>query len=245
MAFNPRRPHTRDSYRQELQTVAWETMNGLRTPAIGGKVLLPHWWVNGEIRVFSDPAVPQATVDLITAAVSERIRETTGFTFTFHHYGDHPSAREQVAQATSSRGLDPDRLFALSLSEGWRNEARGGRQHGDIYITTKPFLDDQISWGAACFRHGTMMFALHSGRSSSSGFLRRVALHETNHLLGMYCHCDDYQVVRGHQYTPSCNMHYSCPSDTLCPKCVDFIHHWWLQVAHEYELQQGQGLASG
>lgn len=245
MAFNPRYPHTRTSYCEELQTVAYETMRGLRTPAIGGKVFLPHWWVNGEIRVFAEAAVPQRTIDLIIAAVDERIRETTGLTFDFHQFGAHPSALQQIAQATSAGAIDHDRLFSLALSEGWRDEHRGGRQHGDIYITAKPFVNDSASWAAACFRHGAMMFCLHGQRASNHGFLRRVALHETNHLLGMYCHCDDYQVVAGHQYTSSCNMHYSCPSDTLCPKCVDFIHHWWLQVAHEHELQQDQGLAFG
>lgn len=243
MAWDNQHPFTRDSFREHVQSMCIETVHGDLTPVIQGRAFPPLWWLNGEIRVFAEAAVPQQTVDLIITAVDERIRETTGLEFRFVDLGDHPSAREPVAQATSARGLDEERLFALSLTEGWRDERRGGRQHGDIYITTKPLLDDSGSWGASRFTHGTMVFALHSGRSSRTGFLRRVALHETNHLLGMRTHCDYHQNVAGLRYAPSCNMHGSCPSETLCLKCRTFIQHWWDQLL--YEQQQEQGLASG
>ena len=240
MTWNPNQHFTRDSYREHVQTAACETMSGRRTPSINGESILPYWWIQSEIRVFWDAAIPRQTVDLITGAVDERIRETIGLPFRFALFGDHASAAEQVANAALNGQIDEQRLFASALSESWRDPRCGGRQHADIYITAKPFLNDTISWGAGCFKHGTMIFALYGRRHQSHDFLRRVALHETNHLLGMYCHCDDYQNVEGYSYTPECNMHYGCSSSGLCPKCVEFIRHWWVQVSYEYEQSYDQ-----
>jgi hypothetical protein len=250
MAWNPKRHFSRDGYREHVQTVACETMRGHRTPIIGGKTFLPYWWIRNEIRVFWDAAISQQTVDLIIKAVDERIRETIGLPFRFNLFGAHPSAMEQVADATVNGQIDEQRLFATALSESWRDSKCGGQQHADIYITNKPFLNDTVSWGAADFKFGAMVFCLYGNRQNSQGFLRNVALHETNHLLGMYCHCDDYQNVEGLSYSPRCNMHYSCQHESLCPKCTDFIRNWWAQVAHEYEqsygqLQQEMGLTAG
>ena len=249
MAWNPKRQFTRDGYREHVQTVACETMSGHRTPTIGGRKYLPYWWIQNEIRVFWGAGITRHTADLIVAAVDERIRETVGLPFRFKLFGAHQSAMEQVAHATINGQIDHDRLFASALSESWRDPKCGGQQHADIYITDKPFVDDTVSWGAADFKFGAMVFCLYGNRQNSQSFLRKVALHETNHLLGMYCHCDDYQNVQGLSYSPRCNMHYSCPSDELCPKCTEFIRDWWAQIAHEYEqsygqLQQEYGFAS-
>jgi hypothetical protein len=233
MAWDKHQAFTRASFQQHVYDVARETMSGLRVDPIGGTKYLPYWWLNGEIRVFWEPGIPQQTVDLIVSAVDQRAREVPGLEFVFNKYGHHASAIEQIDAATTRGQLDPDRLLALAASEPWRDWRRGGRQHADIYITTRPFLDDSVSWAAACFKHGAMMFCLHGGRHQSHDFLRRVALHETNHLLGMYCHCDDYQNVAGLSYSPRCNMHYSCSHADLCPKCRTHIECWWQGVQDE------------
>jgi hypothetical protein len=240
MAWDPKRHFTRDGYRKHVQIVASETMRGARTPTIDGKIFLPYWWVWKKIRVFWDAAISQQTVDLIVKAVDERIRETIGLSFDFSLHGAHPSAMKQVVDATVNGQIDHDRLFASALSESWRDSRRGGQQHADIYITDKPFVHDMVSWGAADFRFGAMVFCLYGNRQHSQSFLRNVALHEANHLLGIYCHCDDYQNVEGLSYSPSCNMHYCCPHEGLCLKCTDFIRSWWVQVVHEYEQSYGQ-----
>jgi len=228
--WNPRQPFTHDEFREHVQIIAHETMTGLRTPAINGKKYLPHWWTQGEIRVSWDSAIPQETINLIVDSVDERIRETAGIKFNFITLGDHPSAAEQVASATINGQINVEQLFTSALSESWRDQNRGGRQHADIYITTKPFFNDAVSWGASSFKYGTMVFALYGQRYQNRNFLHRVTLHETNHLLGMYCHCDDYLNVEGYNYIPECNMHYSCFGFDLCPKCMDFIRHWWEQI---------------
>lgn len=233
MTWDKNQPFTRNAFCEHVYNVARETMRGLRVDPIGGTRYLPYWWLNGEVRVFWELGVPRQTVDLIVDAVDQRTRETMGQTFVFDLFGQHQSASEQIADATVNGQVDEKRLFSLMLSEHWRDKRRGGRQHADIYITTKPFLNDPVSWAAACFKHGAMVYCLHGQRHQSSDFLRRVALHETNHLLGMYCHCDDYQNVAGLPYTPRCNMHYSCSHAELCPKCQTHIKWWWQGVYDE------------
>lgn len=233
MVWDKYQPFTRNSFREHVQGIALETMRGLRTDPIGGIRYLPYWWLNGEVRVFWEPGISWQTVDLIVNAVDQRARETLNVSLVFEKHGEHPSAIEQIDGALVRGRLDPNRLFSLALSEPWRDHRRGGRQHADIYITTKSFVNDPGSWAAACFKHGAMVFCLHAERYQHRDFLRRVALHETNHLLGMYCHCDDYQNVAGMPYTRECNMHYSCHCANLCSKCQTQLRWWWRTVQDE------------
>jgi hypothetical protein len=165
--------------------------------------------------------------------MQERIAEVGLERFAFLQTGQHPTSLQQIAQATVGRELDEERLFSLALTEVWRDEKRGGRQHADVYITNKPLKDDHVSWGAARFNHGAVVFSLTGDRQKNLGFLANVARHETTHLLGMYAHCDDYQNVAGFKYTSNCNMHGSCSQPRLCPKCLFFLEHWWAQLDHE------------
>ncbi|TSC68075.1 MAG: hypothetical protein G01um101456_749 [Parcubacteria group bacterium Gr01-1014_56] len=240
MEWDKHQQFTRNSFCGHVYDIARETMRGLRTDSIGGIRYLPYWWLNGEVRVFWESGIPRQTVDLIVNAVDQRAREVPGLSFVFEKYGDDAGAIEQIGSALVRGQLDPDRLFSLALSEPWRDPRRGGRQHADIYITTKSFVDDPVSWAAASFKYGAMMFCLHGQRHHSHDFLRKVALHETNHLLGMYCHCDDYQNVVGLPYTSRCNMHYSCTHAELCPKCQTHIKWWWLGVQDEMSETQAE-----
>lgn len=237
MAWDPHRRFTHNAFCEHVYSVACETMRGLRTDAINGTVYLPYWWRDGVVRVFWEAGISRQTVDLIVSAVNQRARESIDLSFDFELFGAERSALEQIEASTVNRQIDEKRLFSLALSEHWRDKHRGGRQHADIYITTKPFLNDPVSWAAACFKHGTMVFCLHRQRHQGSDFLRRVALHETNHLLGMYCHCDDYQNVAELPYTSRCNMHYSCSHAELCPKCRTHIKWWWQGVQDEANEQ--------
>ncbi len=234
MAWDPHTHLTRPAFYERVRYLAHLTMAGRLTPPVAGKIFLPYWWTNGEIRVFWETGITRVTVDLIVKAVDERIRETIGIPFQFNLYGSHASAIKQVAQATVNGQIDENCLFATALSEIWRDPQCGGQQHADIYITNKPFLNDTVSWGAADFKFGAMVFCLYGNRQNSQDFLRNVALHEANHLLGMCCHCDDYQNVEELSYSSRCNMHYSCQYENLCLKCADYIRNWWAQVVHEY-----------
>lgn len=230
MSWDPTKYRTQQELAQLIQNCCQEMMRGDDTDPINGYIYLPYWWVHKELRVFWSKDVPMPTVLCIVNAVAERIQETIGLEFTFNLLEDHESAMTQIRQATVRGQVDENKLFNLALSESWRDEEIGGHQHGDIYITTKPLLNDLASWGAASFGHGAIIFALHGQRYLNEQFLRKVALHETNHLLGMPLHCDDFRNIEGFTYTPHCNAHYSCAGAKLCPKCHFFIHHWWMTI---------------
>jgi len=214
-------------------------MRGLRTePTTERVIYLPHWWTKSEIRVFSEASVPRRTVDLIVDAIAERTREVLpALKFDFRLLGNHESSARQVAASLVNGEIDEMKLFSLALSENWRDESRGGRQHGDIYITTKPPIGDAVSWAASTFQHGAMLFCLTGDRVNSREFLRKVTLHETGHLMGQYSHCDEYKNVAGFTYTEACNMHYACTYAELCKKCRTHFLWWWRGVLDEVEAQ--------
>jgi len=232
MSWNQRLHFTEESFRSHVYEVARQTMKGLRTSPVNGICYLPYWWVNKEIRVFWEEGISQETVNTIVSAIDKRLREI-GFKFRFVLIRSHKSSQNQVSSALIKGCLDYEKLFLTALSEQWRDELHGGYQHADVYITNRSFYNDNSSWGAASFIEGAMVFCLHGHRQQQSSFLYKVALHETTHLLGMYCHCDDYQNVAGLQYTPECNMHYSCSYEKLCPKCQKQLNAWWQGVSDE------------
>jgi len=233
VAWDKRQSFTRQSFCEHVYDLARKATRTYIVDSNSNRRYASHWWLNGEVRVFWEPGIPRHTVDLIVNAIDQRARETVGLEFDFKLYGNDASSAGQVSTALRSGQLDPDRLFDLAALEPWRDQACGGQQHADIYITDKQFAGDPVSWAAASFRYGAMMFCLHGQRHLGSSFLRKVALHETNHLLGMYCHCDDYQNVADLPYSPRCNMHYSCAYEDLCPKCRTHIEWWWKGVQDE------------
>lgn len=238
MAWDDKKHWSYNGYFEHIKEVAHHTVapTGCRLPLVDGIEYFPLWWIRMEVRVFWEPSIPRQTAEFITGIVNEQMSKFGLKEFDFKMFGSHSSAMEQIAQATVNGQVDEQKLVDLGLTEHWRDESRGGRQHADIWITDKPFINDTVSWGAACFAHGGMVFALHGQRPHNRNFLRNVAIHETNHLLGMYMHCDNYQNVEGFDYDRKCNMHYSCPSDKLCEKCRALILMWWTQVFKEHEL---------
>lgn len=186
-----------------------------------------RWWIHREIRVFWERDIPRQTVDVVVEACQERIAECGLPEFEFEIVGPHWSVDQQLVQCARGREIDHDRFDDLCLREEWRDEDRGGRQHGDIVITRYELLDDPASWGVTGIRNGTILFGLHGKRPSNHSFLRKVALHEMGHLLGAAFHCDETRHLSGYRYDPQCSMHYSCTGDTLCMKCKEFVRTWW------------------
>lgn len=238
MFWDSKTRFTRDGYRKHVQRIAYETMwpGGHFVHRIGDKDYLPHWWTDNHIYVAWEPGIPQETAEMIAQAVDERIQELWNVRFKFTMFGNHESFAEQVDASMMRGQLDEQRLFSLAASESWRDQNRGGRQHGDIYITTKPFLNDSVSWGAAAFYYGAMIFALHGQRHRSTEFLHRIALHEATHLCGMHTHCEIYQGVEGYTYNGHCNMDSGMPTGELCPKCQEYLRIFWDNVQGEYAM---------
>jgi len=194
----------------------------------------PLWWTKGEIRVSWEHGIPERTVELITKAVKQRLRELCGLQFAFKLFGQHESFVQQLRKCIAQGQVDHEKLFTLASVEKWRDEACGGQQHADIYITTKPFLGDRVSWGAADFNFGVMFFALHGQRHLRESFLHTIALHEAGHLAGIGTHCE-YLPVKG-QVPCTCNMNSNLSSDELCSKCKEYFRVFWETINQEYGM---------
>ena len=213
--------------------VATQTLRGDRVPVIDGIDYTPLWWTNKypQIRIFWEPRISTKTIDLVIESIADlafQIGHDFIPEFDFITLGSHDSAMQQIQNACVGGKLDNKRLANIVASEPYRNEANGGEQHGDVYITTREFVDDSASWGAAGFQHGILMLTLYGNRQQSRDFLKKVVIHEAGHFFGLPLHCDD-SVVDEYGYDQNCVMHYQCPSSMLCPKCQDWIRQWWVQ----------------
>lgn len=231
--WDSRRRFTRDGFCRHVQSIASETYAGSRTPPITGRSYPPRWWVDGIVRVYWDRGISQETVGLVAVAMGERIAQVLDWEPTYELLGFPDDACEMVDRSRVRGRIDQQRLFETALTNPGRNRSLGGIQHADVFITSSSLLDDEISWGAASFKYGTIVFALHGARQWNRRYIEKVVFHETGHLLGCYSHCDDYLNVEGYPYDPSCNMHYSCEGRDLCPKCSEMLRSWWIQLAFE------------
>lgn len=233
--WDKRKHRSLDEYLAMNQNVVCEMMWEDRRAVVDGVAYQPLWWWNREIRVFWEPDIDETTVQLVCREIDDFSRELGIGSFDFQLFGSHESAMEQIHASMYRGELDEQRLMASAVSEHWRDESRGGRQHGDIFITRQSFKDDRVSWGCASFVYGTMALMLHGDRQRNHRFLRGLVRHEATHLLGMSFHCDDFQNVGDFHYDGSCNMHYSIPSDQLCPKCTAWIRNTWELLQHIQE----------
>ncbi len=237
MSWDSNKYRTREDYLASLMWQAKRVFGGDLRPIINHVPITPLWFAEREIRVFWEAGISQSTAQLVKAMIEKRISQVDGLMpFDVILFGQHWSIGEQIANAMVGHELDDERLRSLCLSEPWRDYQQGGKQHADVIITKRPFLNDSVSWGAARFSQGTMILALYGNRQESHHCLGNVVLHETNHLLGMGCHCDDFLNVEGYHYSRDCNAHYDClHKSDLCPKCADFISHWWVQIQYEWQ----------
>jgi len=158
----------------------------------------------------------------------ELLCRAIGIHFNLIPLGSHQSAMNQLKAVTYSNQVDYNRLFDLVSTEVWRDENIGGREHRDIFITTKYLLDDPVSLGCAGYKDGCILFALHGQSQYNHILLRRLVRHEATHLMGLGWHCDhpDFR-VNGYHSSGRCNMHYHLPSGETCPKCLDYLRAFW------------------
>lgn len=202
--------------------------SGNDRPRVDDKLYYPLWWAKREIRIFWEEGIDQSTAVVIKEAI-QYVSKRIGLTdFDIRLFGSHPSGIRQIKQATFDGKISDQRLFEICLTEDWRKI----RQQGDVFITRRLFGDNLDAWGSASFRYGTMIFALHNERQRNRKFLWKVAVHEACHLFGFFTHCETFEVQQ-YAYDPACVMHYVCPSATICPKCLDWIKHWWRQILAE------------
>lgn len=220
MNWDNNQPFTPDGFAKHVQSIASQTYT--------------DWWIRKKIHIYHEPGIPRSAIKTIITAVDERIYQVLHSRFTIK-LDTNENFATQIEEATVNGHIDEHKLFSLASFGRRRDPYRGGRQHGGIYITTKPFLHSPASWGAAHFKFGTIIFALNGRRYQPTNLLRNVALHETTHLIGMYTHCKTYQNVQGYDYHGPCNMDPDCKTGYLCPKCRDLVVHFWKQVNYQYD----------
>ncbi|MEX0595430.1 MAG: hypothetical protein WD512_02940, partial [Candidatus Paceibacterota bacterium] len=181
------------------------------------------WWKNQEIRLYWEPDIQASTVAIVMKEIYT-LCQTIGINFDLITYGKHPSS---ILESVMHNGhIDYNLLFNLVQMEPSRDETIGGREHGDIFITSSKLLNDPVSLGRASYFHGCMVLCLYDRSQYYYNVLRRLALHQMTHLLGLPYHCDKF-LVDGYSEYELCNMHYALPSGETCPKCMDFLRHFW------------------
>jgi hypothetical protein len=217
---------TRRAWLDTIQHWVDKTVMGASDRALN---IVPWWVETLEIRIMWEDGINNTTVQAVREAIEGRLAEVglTGFTIKLYGSGWQEGRRRVKVSDYIRPGLvngevDHERLFELSYHEPYRQH----RQHADVYITTHPFVNDTVSWGAAMFEYGCIVLTLYGDRQQSLSFLHNVVRHEMGHMLGMPIHCDDIG-IGGVSYNRSCNMHYSVPSAHLCPKCRQFLQEWW------------------
>ena len=211
-------------------TFRFAKMHKLEGWVLAGASRRATWWKHQEIRLFWESDIHPSTVEVVMNEV-ELLCRAIGIHFNLIPLGSHHSAMNQLKAVTHGNQVDYNRLFDILSTEVWRNESIGGREHGDIFITTKHLLDDPVSLGCASYTDGCILFALHEQSQYNPTLLRRLVRHEATHLLGLGWHCDhsDFR-VNGYHYNGRCNMHYHLPSRETCPKCLDYLRAFWTHL---------------
>lgn len=202
-------------------------MHTLKEVVMAGVSTRATWWKHREIRLFWEPGIHPSTIEVVMNEI-ELLCRAIGLQFNLIPLGSHRSAMRQLQAVTHGNQIDYNRFFDIVSTEVWRNESVGGREHGDIFITTKYLLNDQVSLGIAGYKAGGILFTLHGQSQYNHTLLRRLVRHEATHLLGLGWHCDhpDFR-INGYSYNASCNMHYHLPSGETCPKCLDYLRAFW------------------
>jgi len=203
-------------------------MTSLKELVLSGARRRATWWKNREIRIFWEPNIHSSTVEIVMNEIDLLCRAIS-VQFDLITLGSHNSAMSQLQAVTYGDQVDYNRLFDIVSTEEWRNENIGGREHGDIFITTRHLLDDLVSLGCAGYKDGCVLLALHGQSQYNQNLLRRLVRHEATHLLGLGYHCNEFS-INGYHYNGRCNMHYNLPSGKTCPKCLGYLRAFWTHL---------------
>ncbi len=191
-----------------------------------------------EIRVFLMPGVDESVVKPITSGIRDLVDEI-GLDLDINYYGSHYSVIEQVKECATGNGdVDFIKLGTMVGKESWRDPARGGTPHSDVIISDKLIHGGYHWWAGTMIYDAFIFFALSGERQNSLGFLRKLAKHETGHLLGLKDHHDKYpfyksfrrgslEVQLGYDDVSNCNMLFEASTSHTCEKCSDKIRFFW------------------
>jgi hypothetical protein len=183
-------------------------------------------WVSGkEIRVLSMPGISSKATRVVKGSIKEVIDELH-LDFDINVYDLDRSTKNLIECHISRNGLDYEGLSRALAIESYRKPHLGGSQHADVILIPEFFDDDKVSWGVSRFSRGNILFALPNGRPNNLSFLRKIAKHESGHLLGYHLHHEDFSVPE--LDAKYCVMDPSVPTDKVCDKCFNAINNFWM-----------------
>lgn len=107
--------------------------------------------------------------------------------------------------------------------------------NASIFIVDKPIKSPYavLKYGESLtyVSEGITIFTFDPLKKYSSKFLRKRAMHEAFHLLGLNVHHEKTK-VKGYKQSVSCNMEYNAPSGHLCRKCKDALKSFWKGIEY-------------
>ena len=192
-----------------------------------------HDWISGrEIRVFRTPGVDERVVGPVIEGVNELVCEIGLPDFLIDRRRNYSRASismlDMVRAATGADGLlDGLMLKEIAAAQRWRDTARGGKPHAEIFIVDQHLAMGRENWGQAEFDGGYMIISVPLMRQRMLGFIRNIAKHEAGHLFGFDEHHDSSVDIPGYTKDNDCNMLFHAPSGSICGKCLDALKHFW------------------
>ncbi|MFH1221807.1 MAG: hypothetical protein V1492_01845 [Candidatus Micrarchaeota archaeon] len=180
------------------------------------------------LKVGIDPSV----VPVVMSGIREMITDIGVFGFTIVPSVDHASVKLLEAATTPDGRLDCYKLRELIVSEHVREPQLFG-PHADVIITDQRFMhgetDRSEDWGFASFPYGLMVITIKDRRDldeSALEFFKKMAKHETGHLLGFDEHHDSTS-ADGYRLTEKCVMLWEASTRVVCEKCLDGMKQFW------------------
>ena len=196
-------------------------------------------WIDGrEIRVFTDGMVREPAVGPVVTGIKEMVRDIDLDLKVryFPDLGNHPSVTGPVRLSTVNGMLDPQKIELYFATEIWRQPPQGS-QHADVLVTNLPLSLGGENFGYSLFHPGCSVISLTDGTTNPSDrrnrqdprmydLVRRIAKHETGHLIGYDLHHESIP-VSGYSEPDDCLMYWRCSTDRICDKCRDAITGLW------------------
>jgi len=131
------------------------------------------------------------------------------------------------------------KLRDMLYREIWRDESKGGKQHGDIGV----FLEH--SPNEIKVKAGSLGIGYHKkGYALMWDKLRKVSTHEAGHLIGIPGNHDssgmipNFNIYKAAGYSDSgCVMNWDVPSGRFCDECLDRLIGYWQGVEDNHRIR--------
>lgn len=195
-------------------------------------------WIEGkEIKIFTDGNVDERAVEPVIMGINELI-DDLGLDLRVRYFpklASHPSVTKPIRLSTKGDFIDAQKIGRYFMAETWRQPPY--KQHADVLITNKPLLVGGENFGQCEFSLGYMLISLTDGtnnpkddrnrqRPGMYDLVRRIAKHETGHLLGYQMHHEQTKVA-GYAEPKDCAMYWRASTDVFCDKCKDALLGFW------------------